>query len=324
MATSITVMSWNVQILGETKVKQYLVVELLARVVALYNPDIVIIQELVYAAEAEVRAPLVKALATYTKANWAGTAVQALPGGRDRDGYLFLWRDTVKQQQIAGTGVQGNFGGDWPSNISAKHGRIPGYCGFTLADGSHPFLVAGYHAPTYATASLGSAPATALVALKTRANDLLNYPGTATAYEARFFCADFNMPFTADTKTNFYGPAMTATSTENAISGATSAGNTIMVPIDKAPKSDKSTDYYQQNLDNVLAGPTGRMTGVMVVDTINIVQTDKICAQLAESALFSNESKTSWGKGTTAAAFVAARTFLSDHLPVLVKFTLVP
>ncbi|MDG2534136.1 hypothetical protein P6144_10790 [Sphingomonas sp. HITSZ_GF] len=320
MATSITVLSWNVQILGDTKVNQTLVANLIARVIALYKPDIVTIQELVFSAAEGVYKLLVTALQEQWTGTWTGTAIQALPGGSDRDGYLFLWRNTVAQQWLDKKPVQGVFSGDWPNNISVKNGRRPGYCGFTLADGSHPFIVASYHAPTFATASIGSGPATGLNALATQANQLLKYPdGSGTAYEARFFCADFNMSVTDASGAAWFTKAMTATSTENA-----TTGNTIMVPIASAQNSSNSATYYTENLDNVLAGPTGRMTAVTVIDTINLLQKDSVCKLIAESVLTTNKAGYSWGKGDTFTAFKTARDYLSDHVPLLVQFTLVP
>lgn len=324
MATSITLLSWNVRALGEARVNRALASDLIALICNTANPDIITIQELVYSHAPAVASLLRRALVEVSGASWNSMAIQAQPGGRDRDGYLFLWRDTVKPQQLGGKAVWGRFSGDWPSNRAESGGRQPGYLGFTLADGTHPFLVASYHAPPLKADNRGAGPALALLAITAEAAQLRQFPdGSATPYEARFFCADFNLPFVADNQANFYGPALAATATENA-----TAANTVMVASARDARGvlrANSAACYSRNLDNILAGPAGRMTNRQVLDTINLIETNASLRQVAEAALyFHDETDVAWGDGALEAAFAVARTHLSDHLPVVATFTLVP
>jgi len=323
MAVSVAILSWNIQILGETKISRLLCPNILSAVIAGSGADVVAIQEPVYNYASQVASELIAALKILNQNDWAGSYLQALPGGRDRDGYLFMWRTgKYKQQVINGNNVQGNFTGDFPTNDSPRNGRRVGYVGLTLADGSHPFIVAAYHAPTQASAGLGSAPATALVAIKDQAGQLTTYnDGGAHAYEARFLCADFNLDINEGTNNaTWYQPAMAATSTTNV-----TTDKTILFPAKELPNPPptNSADYLAKNLDNVLAGPSGSITGSSVLNTIDFVS-EKSVSTVIEAFHATNELPKWWNPKDVYTRYDFALRYISDHLPVLATLTLVP
>jgi endonuclease/exonuclease/phosphatase family metal-dependent hydrolase len=320
MPTSIRILSWNIQILGETKISRLLCPNVLASVIYGGEADVVAIQEPVYNYASQVADELIAALATLNQEDWTGTWVQALPGGRDRDGYLFLWRSgKYKQQEIGGAKVAGTFKGNFPTNESNRNGRRVGYVGLTLADGSHPFIVAAYHAPVQDGAF--SAPATALVAIKDQAAQLTTYTdGGAKAYEARFLCADFNLDINeAGVKAEWYQPAMDATTTTNV-----TAAKTILLPakqIPNPPPAD-SAAYLNKNLDNILAGPAASITANEVVNTIDTVS-EKTVSNIIESFHVTNELPTWWNPKSVYTRYDFVLRYMSDHLPVFATFQLV-
>ncbi len=322
MTTSVSLLGWNIQILGDTKIERLLAANIIALIFARLNPDIIAIQELVYKAGDQVLEGLIAAMAGLNMKNWDGTFVRSNPNSQaERDGYLFLWRnDRYKQQQIGGNPVAGVFTGNFPNNLTNKGGRRVGYVGLTLADGSHPFIVGNYHAPTYSTVTVGSAPASGLAAIATTADQLKNYnDGGAKAYEARFLCGDFNMDINAGTnKADWYQPALTATVTTN---GTTS--NTHFISSVPSPRPTNSAAYLDECLDNILAGPAANIVGCSAYNLIDVLA-DKGLSQAIEAFLFCNGSKVSLGNSSVYARYVAARQVVSDHVPIQMKFNVVP
>ena len=324
MTTTVSLLAWNIQILGDTKIQRLLAANTIAMIFARLNPDIIAIQELVYKAGEEVLAGLSDAMTNLNnmQGTWAGTYVQANPDSQaERDGYLFLWRsDRYSQQQIGGQPVQGVFTGDFPNNIAPRGGRRVGYIGLTLPDGSHPFIVGNYHAPTYKSVTVGSAPATGLAAIATQAAQLTTYnDGGAKAYDARFLCGDFNIDINAGAnKATWYQPAMTATATTN---GTTA--NTHFISSVPSPRPTNPAAYVDECLDNILAGPAANLVGCNVYNLIDVIQ-DKALSRAIEGMLFAANMKVSLGNASVYDRYSVARQIISDHLPILMQFNVVP
>ena len=321
MAVSVSILSWNIQILGQTKADRNLATDLLAMIIAQSGADIVVVEELVFNYGDEVFTRLVAGLRQMNQNDWDGTFIQALPNGSDRDGYLFLWRSAYKQQVIGGKKVQDVFTGDWPLNWSTRNGRRPGYVGLTLADGTHPFIVVGYHAPVRDNMS-GSAPATALDALAKQGAHILTYSdGGAKNYEARFFCADFNLDINdASNFAQYYLPAMTTTKTTNVTVANTELMSINSVPV---PPPTNSAAYIVKNVDNILVGPFANLINARVINIIDQIA-DKDIVRVIESFFYTNNVKWWWEPKIAYSRFLFTRTYISDHLPVQANFTVVP
>lgn len=331
---TVTVLSWNIQILGEAKSKTELLFLLLAKLVAESGADVVAIQEVVNAAGDKVLNFLIEALKTYQQP-WEGVLVAARTeeDAPDRDGYLFLWRKDMYKALLAGDGtrIAGHFEGNFPSNIASKRGRRPGYVGLTpIAGPQIPFIVAGYHAPTFATDRLGSAPALAFEAFLKEFDQFRHYSdgGARKPFSAWFLCADFNMDSNAAdaTGSNFddwYKPLLAKLDAKEA-----TRGNTLLMTTDAAKKAPPAAaaGYAVQSLDNILGGPKARVIGGEVLNTIAWMMSDNKQRALAESFLAENR-----GKNQNAATpsdlqtcHYFIRTFVSDHLPVKVQLRLSP
>lgn len=327
-AAPVTVLSWNIQILGEAKARTDLLFELLAKLIVDSGADVVAIQEVVYAAGDKIRDELIASLTTL-KQQWAGHLVPARDeaDAPDRDGYLFLWRSNKYGLIIAdGEPVAGNFTGNFPSNIRNELGRRPGYVGLATAAGM-PFIVAAYHAPTYASASLGSAPATAFKAFLKESDQFLHYTdgGAKIAFGAWFLCADFNMDCNAAdaTGSNFddwYDPLLTKLGGKEA-----TRDNTLLMTA-KAAKQARPADasgYATQALDNILAGPAAKFVSGEVVDVITWLKHGDP-KRIADGFIGANQgsNQNAWPPTNVPTSHVFARTFLSDHLPVKLVFQL--
>lgn len=324
MATVIKIMSWNIQILGDTKSQRGFLTDLLGLFIAKIGPDVVAIQELVFAHAVEIVQRLLADLEIRNQKDWAFAFLDANPGSSDRDGYLFLWRSSKFKQLWTDKAVQGLFTGDFPNNITPKNGRRVGYVGLTLTDGSQPFIVANYHGPTYATATVGSAPATGVKAIETNASQLLNYTtatGGSQAYVARLLCGDFNLDITEGSNlASWYQPMMNATQTQNI-----TTSKTILYPVDqvKSPGFTNPADYLSKNLDNIFAGPGARIANPGIVNTVEAA-TDKEIARIFEAFAFVNDIKSTWNPSSVYSRFVFVRNLISDHVPLVTDFTLVP
>ena len=350
---NIRILTWNIEVYGPNKygrsVNNAQLVDFVGSVVAHTNANILVIQEMLSSVGDQVAFSICEGIQQASGQNWSYYVTWARVNG-DRESYGFFWRTDAAANfgvavDNAGQNVAGLATLEFPNNFSMSNGRRAAFMTFRTTDTAQNFTVTSYHAPPNGNAIRGLQQIASMPQLYAIAN-----PGVGGgAVPARLLCGDYNLDVTVQPEYSWFtnpvpmvpppaapgqGAGTVAATVNDTHLTAWKALTDTYGAIANWPAA--TADYIEaQAIDNIFyaggAAPAGS-----VVDVLGQIATPGTGIRVAAQAL--NRSTPAGGEAfphslsiplpfaatlsTAAYAFLLYRYAVSDHLPVLLNYTI--